>query len=183
MLINEAQKELRTAFLGGFVGQMISGLIWALSAAISPWVSPRAGMIALFVVSAMLFPLTQLTLRLMRRPVKLSPGNTLGQLATQIAFTVPVGFLLVAAATLYRENWFFPASMIVVGAHYLPFIFLYGMWQFGILAVVLVFGGVGIGLYGPDVFSLGGWLSALAMIAFAFWGRSVALQEERKASR
>lgn len=181
MLIDEAQKELRTAFLGGFVGQMISGLIWGLSAAVSAWVSPRAGMIALFVVSAMLFPLTQLTLRLIGRPARLSPANTLGQLATQVAFTVPVGFLLVAAATLYRENWFYPASMIVVGAHYLPFIFLYGMWQFGVLAVLLVFGGVGIGLYGADVFSLGGWLSALAMIAFAFWGRSVALREERKA--
>lgn len=182
MYIHEAQKELRTAFLGGFVGQMLSGLIWALSAAISAWASPRAGMMALFVVSAMLFPLTQLTLRLMGRPARLSPGNSLGQLATQIAFTVPVGFLLVAAATLYRENWFFPASMIVVGAHYLPFIFLYGMWQFGVLAVALVFGGVGIGLYAPDVFSLGGWLSALAMIVFAFWGRSVALQEARQAS-
>ena len=73
------------------------------------------------------FPLTQVVLRTIGRRPTLSPDNTLGQLATQIAFTVPMNFLLVAAATLYRENWFYPASMIVVGAHYLPFIFLYGM--------------------------------------------------------
>ncbi len=178
MLIKEAQRELRIAFLGGFAGQLLSGLIWALSAAIGTWVSPGYGMVALFLVSAMLFPLTQLALRLMGRPAKLSPGNTLGQLATQIAFTVPVGFLLVAAATLYRESWFFPASMIVVGAHYLPFIFLYGMWQFGALAAALIFGGWGLAQFGPDTFSLGGWVSAVIFIAFAFWGRSVALKEE-----
>jgi hypothetical protein len=126
----------------------------------------------------LLFPLTQFTLKFMGRPAKLSPENTLNQLAMQIAFTVPIGFLLVGAATLYRENWFYPASMVVVGAHYLPFIFLYGMPQFGILAGLLIAGGVGIGLYGPDVFSLGGWVSAIILIIFAFIGRSVILKEE-----
>jgi hypothetical protein len=137
-------------------------------------------MAVLFFVSMLLFPLTQLFLKLMGRPAKLSAENTLGQLATQIAFTVPFGFILVGAATLYRENWFFPASMVVVGAHYLPFIFLYGMPQFGILAGLLIAGGVGIGLYGPDMFSLGGWGSAFILIIFAFVGRSAILKEESK---
>ncbi len=70
--------------------------------------------------------------------------------------------------------------MVVVGAHYLPFIFLYGMHQFGILAGFLIAGGVGIGLYGPDMFSLGGWVSAFILIIFAFVGRSVILKEESK---
>ncbi len=34
---------------------------------------------------------------------------------------------LVAAATLYRLGWFYPAFMIVLGAHYFPFAFLYGL--------------------------------------------------------
>ena len=178
MFIKEAQKEVRSAFLGGFAGQLIAGIIWALSAMISTWGTPRLGMAVLFFVSMLLFPLTQLTLKLMGRPAKLSAGNTLNQLATQIAFTVPIGFVLVGAATLYRENWFYPASMVVVGAHYLPFIFLYGMPQFGILAGLLIAGGIGLGLYGPDVFSLGGWMSAIIFIIFAFIGRSVILGEE-----
>lgn len=37
-------------------------------------------------------------------------------LAVQIAFTVPFSLPLVAAATLYRLNWFYPAFMIGVGA-------------------------------------------------------------------
>ena len=103
----------------------------------------RLGMAILFFVSMVLFPLTQLTLRLMWRPAKLRKENSLNQLATQIAFTVPIRFILVGAATLYRENLFYPASMVVVGAHYLPFIFLYGMPQFGLLAGLLIAGGVG----------------------------------------
>lgn len=178
MFIKEAQREVRSAFLGGFVGQLIAGIIWALSAAISAWVTPHLGMAVLFFVSMFLFPLTQFTLRLMGRPAKLRTENTLNQLAMQIAFTVPIGFILVGAATLYRENWFYPASMVVVGAHYLPFIFLYGMPQFGILAGLLIAVGIGIGLYGPNVFSLGGWISAVILIIFAFIGRSVILGEE-----
>ncbi len=43
---------------------------------------------------------------------------------------------------------------------------------------MLIFGGVGIGLYGPDVFSLGGWVGAVILVAFAFIGRSLILKEE-----
>ena len=178
MFIKEAQREIRSVFFGGFVGQLIAGIIWALSAAVSTWGTARLGMAVLFFVSMLLFPLTQFILKLIRRPVKLSAENTLNQLAMQIAFTVPIGFLLVGAATLYRENWFYPASMVVVGAHYLPFIFLYGMPQFGILAGLLIAGGIGIGLYEPNVFSLGGWISAIVLIIFAFIGRSVILRED-----
>jgi hypothetical protein len=180
MHITEAQKEIRSAFLGGFVGQLVAGLIWALSAAAGTWAAPRLGMAILFFVSMLLFPLTQLILRLIGRPAKLSEKNTLGQLATQIAFTVPIGFILVGAATLYQQTWFYPASMIVVGAHYLPFIFLYGMPQFGALAALLILGGAGIGLYGPDIFSLGGWIGAAFLIVFAFVGRNVVLKEEKR---
>ena len=183
MLITTAQREMRSAFLGGFVGQLVTALIWAASAAVSTWKAPRYGMAVLVFASIVLFPVTQLVLRALGRPARLSHDNTLGQLATQIAFTVPINFLLVGAATLYRENWFYPAAMIVVGAHYLPFIFLYGMWHFGVLGGLMIVGGAAIGIYGPDVFSLVGWLSALMLIAFAVVGRQVVLREEGHAFR
>ena len=91
----------------------------------------------LVVVGAFIFPLTQLVLRAMGRRASLSPGNPLRFLAMQVAFTVPLSLPLVGAATLHHLNWFYPAMMIVVGAHYLPFMFLYGMWQFAILAAAL----------------------------------------------
>ena len=72
MLISEAQREVRTVYLGGFVGQLVSALIW-----------------------------------------------------------------LAGAAALHKPGWFYPASMIIVGAHYLPFVFLYGMKTFAVLAAAL----------------------------------------------
>lgn len=178
MKLIDCQREMRSAFLGGFAGQLVSGIIWLVAASLATWLSPGAGMAALFFGSMGIFPLTQGVVRLLGRPGKVSPENGLWSLGSQVAFTVPLNFLLVGAATLYRENWFFPAAMIVVGTHYLPFITLYGMKMFGILAVLLVVLGAGLALYGPDVFSLGGWVTAGLLIAFAFLGRSLVLREE-----
>jgi hypothetical protein len=175
----EAQREMRSAFLGGFAGQLVSGLIWLIAAALGTWVSPGYGMAALFFGSMAIFPLTQLGVRLLGRPGKVSPENKLWGLGSQVAFTVPLNFLLVGAATLYRENWFFPAAMVAVGSHYLPFITLYGMKLFGVLCALLVGAGAGLALYGPEVFSLGGWLGGMMLIAFAFAGRAAVLREER----
>lgn len=97
----------------------------------------------------------------------------------QVAFTLPLNLLLVAAATMYRLNWFYPAFMIALGTHYLPFVFLYGMWQFGVLAAVLVGAGLTIGLYLQDSFSPGGWFTAVVLLLFAFIGRGVAMRENK----
>jgi hypothetical protein len=53
----------------------------------------------------------------------------------------------------------------------MPFIFLYGMWEFAVLAGVLIFGSVGIGMFLPDTFALGGWFTASALLLFALWVR------------
>lgn len=181
MKIEDSQREMRSVFLGGFAGQLISGLIWLIAAAASSWLQPQLGMAALFFGSMFIFPLTQGTLRLMGYPAKVSPENRLWGLGSQIAFTVPINFLLVGSAMLYRENWFFPAAMIVVGAHYLPFITLYGMRMFAVLAVILVFAGTGLVFYGPDIFSLGAWFTGVTLIIFAFIGRQQVLSEIRAA--
>ena len=180
MSVNECQREMRFAFLGGFAGQLVSGLIWLAASAVSVLVSSRVGMIVLFFGSMGIFPLTQATLRLLGLPGKVSDENKLWGLGAQTAFTVPINFLLVGAVVLYKQDWFFPAAMIVVGAHYLPFITLYGMPMFGILAGLLVFGGAGLALYGPAIFSLGGWLTAVTLILFAFIGRGLVLQEQKQ---
>lgn len=178
MNLSDCQREMRVAFLGGFAGQLVSGLIWLIAAAVSLLYRPGYGMAVLFFGSMLIFPLTKVSLHLMGNPAKVSAENVLWGLGSQIAFTVPINFLLVGAATLYRENWFFPAAMIVVGAHYLPFVTLYGMKMFAVLAAVLVGAGASLALYGPDNFSLGAWVTAVTLILFAFIGRKIALGEK-----
>jgi hypothetical protein len=177
--ISDAQRDVRKVFLGGFAGQLVSSGVWFLSAALATWHSSRSAIIALVFGGMFIFPLTQLLLRLMGRPASLAKGHPMNALGMQVAFTVPLALPLIAATTAYRLNWFYPAFMIVVGSHYLPFIFMYGMRQFGFLAALLIGAGIVIGLYLPPVFSLGGWFAALLLLVFAFIGRSVALRERQ----
>jgi hypothetical protein len=172
--IVDAQRDVRTVFVGGFAGQLVSSCIWFLSAAVGTWRSPKLAMEVLVILGIFIFPLTQLVLRMMSRPASLPKGHPMNGLGMQVAFVLPLSLPLVFAATAYRENWFYPALMIVLGAHYLPFIFMYGMPQFGVLAAALLGSGVAIGLYFPTIFSLGGWLTAGMLMVFAFVGRSVA---------
>jgi len=182
MQVGDAQREVRSVYLGGFVGQLVSGSIWLASAALGTWATPGRAILALAVGGAFIFPLTQLILRAMGRPASLSSGNPLRFLAMQVAFTVPLSLPLVGAATLHHLHWFYPAMMVVVGAHYLPFMFLYGMWEFAILGILLLGGGYALGMVAPGAFSLGGWLTGAALILFAFVGRSIAERDREAAT-
>ncbi len=177
MEITAAQRDVRRIFLGGFAGQLVSSLVWFASAAAAVLSSSTAAILVLFVGGACIFPLTQLVLRLMKRRGSLPSGHPMNALGRQIAFTLPLTFPLIYAATAYHLRWFYPAFMIAVGAHYLPFMFLYGMWQFGVLSAVLVSAGILIALFLPTTFSLGAWITATVLLLFAFLGRHVALTD------
>lgn len=179
MHISDAQREMRSAFLGGFAGQTVAGLIWLAAAVVGTVSAPGTAMAVLFLGSAGIFPLTQAAVRMLGRPGRVSPENGLWPLGAQTAFTVPIGFLLVAAATLLEQTWFFPAAMIVVGAHYLPFVTLYGMRMYAALAAVLVIAGAGLALYGPSSFTLGAWFTGVVLIVAGAAARSQVLHEER----
>jgi hypothetical protein len=181
MRVDEAQREMRSAFLGGFMGQAVSGLIWLASAALATWGSPRQAVLVLVLGGFFIFPLTQLGLRLGWGRGRLRPENPLGALGFQVAMVLPLSLPLVGAAALYRLEWFYPAFMIALGAHYLPFVFLYGMPMFFPLGIGLAFGGILLGLYGPGTFALGAWITAGVLFAFALLGRALVVREEGRA--
>lgn len=139
-------------------------------------------MVTLFFGCMFIFPLTQLMLKIMGRKAKVEEKNGLWQLGSQVAFIVPINFLLVIAISFYRPMWFYPAAMIIVGSHYLPFMTLYGMRMFGILAAVLILFGTYFAVYGPQLFSLGGWFTGVVLIGFAFLGKYKVLKEEARRS-
>jgi hypothetical protein len=168
MLVADAQRESRTVYLGGFVGQLVSAIIWFASAAVATFVDPVTGFWTLAIGGAAIFPLTQALLRLSGRRASLSPGNPLRYLAMQVAFTVPLVLPLAGAAALYRPGWFYPACLIIVGAHYLPFVFLYGMRTFAVLAAALLCAGFAIGMMAPNQVVLGGWAGGIVLFGFAF---------------
>jgi hypothetical protein len=177
MNVAEAQREVRSTYIGGFAGQLVSGAVWLVSASLTTWESQRAGILALVFGGMLIFPLTQMLLRASGRATSLTPANPLRELAVEIAFLVPLLLPLVGAATLHKTAWFYPSMMIVVGAHYLPFSFLYGMRQFIPLSGLLLTAGLLIGLYAPAMAVWAGWLTGLILLVFAFLGRAAARSE------
>lgn len=177
MEISEAQKEMRARFVGGFYGQLVSGVLWLVSASLALWNSPRAGITTLVVGGVFIFPLTELLVRLGGVKGWISENNSLRELGMQVAFVLPASMPLLVPVGLYHLNWFYPAMMVLLGAHYLPFVFLYGMRMFGILAGLLVAGGILIALYWSSSFGAGAWLTGAILLVFAFVGRTIALSE------
>jgi hypothetical protein len=177
MDIQEAQREVRSVYLGGFWGQLVSSVIWLVSAALGTWATPKASILAIVIAGFFIFPLTQLLLRFSGHRTSVSRENPFNSLGMQVAFVLPFSMLLLVPVGLYYLNWFFPALMVLLGAHYLPFATLYGMRMFLFLAGILIAMGVVIARYFSGTFSLGAWVAGLALFVFAWIGRAIAVGE------
>lgn len=180
MQIDDAQWEMRTSFLGGFMGQLVSGVLWLVSAALATWGEPRTAILFLVLAGVLIFPLTQLGMRAIGRPGRVQPGNALHGLGAQVAMVLPLCLPLVGAAALHRLDWFYPAFMVALGAHYLPFVFLYGMRLFAVLCGILVSVGLLMATAFPVPFPTGAWFTGGLLLLFAVLGRRAVLVEEAR---
>jgi hypothetical protein len=177
MEIEDAQREVRSVYVGGFWGQLVSSVIWLAAAALGTWVSAKASILTIVIGGFFIFPLTQLMLRLSGRRASLSKENSLNSLGMQVAFVLPFSMLLLVPVGNYNLNLFFPALIVLLGAHYLPFAFMYGMRIFLAIAGILIAAGVVIAHYFSGSFSLGAWAGGLTLFVFAWIGRSIATNE------
>jgi hypothetical protein len=62
----DSHREMRSAFLGGLSGQLISGLIWLAASTVSVWSMPRARMIVLLFESMLIFDPSRISHKLDR---------------------------------------------------------------------------------------------------------------------
>ena len=81
---------------------------------------------------------------------------------------MPVGLLVALLLAADRPALFILSAMVIVGAHYVPFVFLFGMRLFAVLAALLVGGGEGLAVWMPGPPALGGWLTGAVLVGFAF---------------
>jgi hypothetical protein len=173
MDIGDAQLENRTRFVGGFYGQLVSGVLWLVSAGLATWSTPRAAITTLVLGGFFIFPATELLIRVVDGARPLSPENSLRWLGMQVAFVLPLSMPLLLPVGEFRLNWFYPALMLLLGAHYVPFVFLYGMRMFAVLAALIVGGGVVIAMCGQSSFSIGAWYTGALLVVFAGVGRAI----------
>jgi hypothetical protein len=160
MTITEAQSDVRRIYRGGYSGPLVSAILWAAANTVYFLVSPGAAMAALFFGGMLIFPLSAVILKLMPGEGALPKGHPSTGLAMQSAFTVPLGLLVAVALGSYAPELFFPASLIIVGAHYLTFISLYGMKSFAVIAGALVLVGTIALFFAPAIAPVSGWIGA-----------------------
>lgn len=177
MDVQVAQREVRSVYVGGFWGQLVASVIWLVSAALGAWVTPKASILTVVIGGFFIFPLTQMMLRLSGRRASVSRENPFHSLGMQVAFVLPFSMLLLVPVGHYDLNLFFPALMVLLGAHYLPFASLYGMRMFLFLAGTLIAMGVVVARYFSGTFSPGAWVTGLTLFVFAWIGRSIATGE------
>jgi len=165
--LRTAQAEVSRIYRGGFSGPLVSGVVWAAAAAASQWGSTAAGMAVLFFGGMLIFPLSSLVLTVLGGPALLPRRHPLSPLALQSAAVVPLGLLVAVALGTQAPALFFPAALIVVGAHYLTFMSLYGTRLFGVLAGVLVAVGAIAVFLVPALRGPSGWIGAAVLLAFS----------------
>lgn len=167
MDVKAAQRDVRRVYRGGFSGPLVSALVWAAASAAYQWGAAESAMAVLFIGGMLIFPLSSLVLKAMKGPAFLPKGHPSIALAMQSAFTVPLGLLVAIALGTFAPSLFLPASLIIVGAHYLTFISLYGMRLYGVLAGVLVAVGAAAIFAIPTLRGASGWIGAAVLLVSA----------------
>jgi hypothetical protein len=99
------------------------------------------------------------------------------ELAFEMAIVGPLMLPLIGAATLHQAAWFYPAFMLAIGAHYLPFSFPYGMRQFAAFGVLMLLSGLTIALYAPGASTFGAWFTAGLLLLFGLIHRRLHAKE------
>lgn len=164
MDISRAQDDVRRAYLDGAPGMLVSGVLWLATAAIAQQGSVRRAMVVLFVGGLFIFPLSLLVTRALGGSASLPKGHPMTALAMQAAFIMPAGWPLVIAAGMAKPAWYFAGAALLVAVHYFPFITLYGMRLYGVLAAaIMAAGGAALWLL-PTQVAASAWTTGLCEV-------------------
>ena len=167
MELKVAQKDMRTAYLGGGTGLLVSGLVW-LAAGIVAWkVSATTSMLVLFVGGMFIFPGSILVSKLLKRSGKHQKENPLGTLAMETTILIFIG--LFVAYTMFHSlgDWFFSIMLLFIGGRYLMFQTIYEMKIYWIIGSILIGAGVASMVLVWD-FHVPGIVGGLIELVFAF---------------
>jgi hypothetical protein len=157
---------MRSGYLGGAPGVLVSGLVWAVAGCVATWISPQRAVWALFIGGVFIHPVAVLLTRLLGRAGRHAAGNPLGALAMATTFWMIMMLPLTYGVSLLRIELFFPAMLFVIGGRYLCFQTLYGNRLYWIIGAVLALAGYGLAQLNAPA-AVGGFAGAVIEIVFA----------------
>lgn len=140
--IDQAQADLRQAYLGGGPGTVVSGSVWLAAGLVAQVSGVKAGFLVLYFGGLLIFPLSLLVVRCLYRRPALPPGNLGAHIVGETVIPMIGGLLGAWLLLPFRPELVFPIAAIAVGGHYFGFRSAYGDRTFWLLGAILC----GIGL-------------------------------------
>ena len=171
--------EIRHSYLGGFSILLVEGFTWILAGIFWNFISFKIGILVIIISGTFFYPMSQLLQIILKRP-KIRKENPLNLLFTQIGLIIPFSFPLIFLLTKENVNLFFPALTIIIGAHYLPFIYAYKLKTYWILAPLLVVGGSLFGFIVTDNIYYCAYYTGSILLLFAIINRYLIKKEINK---
>jgi len=159
--------EYRHCHFGGSVYLAVEGVLWLLSAAFGAAGQVPAAMLILLIGGMLIHPVASGFSRLfgMSSPAE---SNTLPVLNTWLALTIPLGLPLIIMTTADgHASMFYPALAVLVGAHWLPFAWIYSMKSFLVISGSMVAAGIFFGFVHTVSFSACGFVSGGILLVFS----------------
>ncbi len=167
--LNDRHSDYRYCHRGASVYLVVEGVLWLLSATLGALGRVPFAILLLIIGGMLIHPLSVAVSRMIGLP-QLSETNDLPILNTWLALMIPLGLPLVFMAVAGgRTNLFYPAFSVLIGAHWLPFTYVYKMKSFAVFSGIFVgigvlFGFVLVGRFSTCGFVVGGILLIFAVI-------------------
>lgn len=158
--------DFRQTYMGAAPHSIVVGLLWIISGVISNYTSTTIAILFFFFATAINFPIGELFRKLFKVQNKMSKENKLDKLFPLLSMTIPLSIPLVYMAVQHNINWFFSAFSVLIGAHYLPFVWAYKMPTFAVLGVLIVLSGSYIAYFYPDSFDLAAYTTGGLIVLF-----------------
>lgn len=137
MRIDDAQRDLRRAYVGGGPGVFVSGLVWIAAALVAARQGVGTGFAALFFGGWLIYPASALVCRFAFRRAKEAADNPFGRVALESTIAMIGGLFAAWLFLPSRPDWVFPLSAIAVGTHYAVFRTTYGDMLFYALGAAI----------------------------------------------
>lgn len=166
MTIDEAQRDMRNAYLSGGAGVLVSSFVWMAAAILAITASKQSSLLAFFIGGMFIHPISILINKLSKRTGKHKKENVLGILALESTVIIFMGLFLVYSLFQSQPGWFFPIMLLIIGVRYLVFQTIYGMKIYWILGGVLMLAGL-IGIWSNQSFYIFGLIGGIVEFIFS----------------
>jgi hypothetical protein len=134
----DAQLDMSRAYLHGYPGVVVSGIIWFISGLTAIFYSPERAVWTLLIGGVFIFPVSVILNRVLGTSGTHASNNPLGRLAMEgtvfMLICMPLAYML----SFQQVEWFFQGMLVIIGGRYLTFSTLYGTRFYWVLGIGLI---------------------------------------------